>query len=158
MGDPTGADVGGRGPLGVSGPPGWLLTVFRDQRVVFLGVGAVNTAIGAFWFVLFEVTLGRVLGYILVLLGAHVFSVLCAFVLYRRLVFNVRGHVTRDLARFELVYLSALGVNLLLLPLLVEVAGLPVIPAQFLIVGVTAAMSFFGHKHFSFTRPGRRVP
>ena len=40
-----------------------------------------------------------------------------------------------------------------LLPLLVEIAGLPVLVSQFLIVGITSLMSWFGHKHFSFRRP-----
>jgi len=31
-------------PVGMSGPPGWLLRVVRDQRVAFLVVGAINTA------------------------------------------------------------------------------------------------------------------
>jgi putative flippase GtrA len=81
--------------------------------------------------------------------------VLCAFVLHRRLVFRVTGNVLVDLVRFEMVYLGGLGINAILLPVLVEVAQLPVIMSQFLIVSVTALVSFFGHKHFSFRRPPR---
>lgn len=142
-------------PAGMEGERGPLLRLVRDQRIAFLGVGVANTIIGGFWFVFLELAVGHVVGYLVVLLAAHVASVVSAFILYRRVVFRVRRHVWRDLARFELVYVSALGVNLVLLPLLVEVAGLPVIPAQFLVVGVTAVMSFFGHKHFSFRRRGR---
>lgn len=126
--------------------------VSGDQRVAFLGVGAVNTLIGAGFFIGLQLTLGRVVHYLVVLLVAHVLSVLCAFVLHRRVVFRVRGNVLVDLARFETVYLGALAVNLAALPALVEVAGLPVIPAQLLVVGGTALMSWFGHKHFSFRR------
>ena len=64
------------------------------------------------------------------LLISHVIGVLCAFVLHRRFVFRVRGHVWLDLARFWSVNLAALGVNAVLLPLFVELAGLPVILAQ----------------------------
>jgi putative flippase GtrA len=129
----------------------------RDQRVAFMGVGAFNTLIGAVFFVALELTLGRVAGYLVVLLFAHVLSVLCAFVLHRRLVFRVTGNVLVDLVRFEMVYLSGLAINMVLLPVLVEVVQLPVILSQFLIVSVTALVSFFGHKHFSFRRSSRTV-
>jgi len=127
----------------------------RDQRVAFMGVGAFNTLMGAVFFVTLELTLGRLLGYLVVLLMAHVLSVLCAFGLHRRLVFRVTGNVLVDLVRFEMVYLSGLAINMVLLPVLVEVVQLPVILSQFLIVSVTALVSFFGHKHFSFRRSPR---
>lgn len=143
-------------PAGMSGPPGWLLRVVRDQRVVFLAVGAVNTVIGYFFFAAFLLLLGKrwdePWGYLAALACAHVVSVLCAFVLYRYVVFKVRGHLLGDLWRFETVYLSALAVNFVLLPVLVEIAQLPVLLAQALIVSVTSAMSWVGHKRFSFQR------
>lgn len=135
--------VGDRGPL---------LSLVRNDKVAFVIVGVVNTVVGALWFVLFESTIGTIAGYMVSLVLAHVAAVLCAFVLYRTLVFRVRGHVLRDLVRFELVYLTALGVNAVLLPLAVEVGGLAPIPAQLGIVFVTAVLSYLGHKHFSFRR------
>ena len=142
-------------PAGMSGPPGPLLRLIRDQRVAFLIVGGVNTAVGFGWFVVFELTVGRLLGdfgYLATLACAHVASVLCAFVLYRRFVFRVRGHVLRDLLRFEMVYLVSLGINFIALPLLVEFAHLVPIAAQALIVVVTTLVSWFGHRGFSFRR------
>ena len=144
---------------GMSGPPGWLFRVVRDQRVAFLVVGAANTVIGISWFAVFLVTVGQVWGqpwgYLASLACSHVLSVLCAFVLYRFVVFRVRGHVLADLWRFETVYLSALAVNFVMLPLLVEIAGLPVLLAQAMIVLLTSVISWVGHKHFSFQRPQR---
>jgi putative flippase GtrA len=104
-------------------------------------------------FAALELALRDVLSYLVVLVMAHVIGVLEAFYLYRRTVFRVEGSILRDLARFESVYLLALAVNLVLLPLLVEVGRLPVIASQALIVIITACLSFFGHKHFSFRRP-----
>lgn len=127
----------------------------RDQRVAFVGVGAVNTVLGVAFFVGLELTLGRIAGYIVVLLVAHVLSVLCAFMLHRQLVFRVRGGVLLDLGRFEMVYIGGLGVNMVLLPFLVEVVGLPVIAAQLAVVCILAPMSFLGHRHFSFRRSSR---
>jgi putative flippase GtrA len=143
-------------PGGMTGPPGLLLRVIRDQRVAFLVVGAINTVVGFLFFVGFLATVGqrwsRPWGYLAAVACTHVFSVLFAFVLYRFVVFRVRGHVLADLWRFETVYLLALAVNFATLPLLVEIAQLPVLLAQALIVIVTSVMSWVGHKHYSFRR------
>jgi putative flippase GtrA len=139
-------------PGDMSAPPGWLLRVVRDQRVAFLAVGATNTVIGYLLFAAILLLLGQRL-YLVALVSAYVISVLIAFVLYRSLVFRVRGHVLRDLWRFVTVYLAAFAVNLVVLPLLVEFAHLRVLVAQALIVLITSLMSWVGHKHYSFRRP-----
>ncbi|WP_111766327.1 GtrA family protein [Nakamurella deserti] len=139
-------------PAGMTGDAGPLLRLIRDQRVAFLLVGGANTAIGFAWFVLFEHLVGDTLGYMVALLFAHIAAVLCAFVLYRTFVFRVRGHVLRDLARFEVVQLTALGINVVFLPLLKEVVGLPVLLAQLIVTAGTVLMSFFAHRGFSFRR------
>ena len=139
-------------PGGISGPPGWLLRVVRDQRVAFLVVGAINTLVGYLVFAGFLLTVGKQWHYLAALACAHVISVLFAFVLYRFVVFRVRGHVLADLWRFETVYLSALAVNFVLLPVLVEIVHLKVLLAQALIVLVTSVMSWVGHSRFSFRR------
>jgi len=138
-------------PGGMSGPPGWLLQVVRDQRVAFLSIGAVNTGVGFLCFAGFLALLGQQ-RYMATLVCAHIVSVLIAFVLYRYVVFRVRGHLLRDLWRFETVYLVALAVNLVLLPLLVQLVHLPVLLAQALILVVTALICWVGHMHFSFRR------
>uniref|UniRef100_UPI003F9E883F GtrA family protein n=1 Tax=Mycobacterium sp. TaxID=1785 RepID=UPI003F9E883F len=125
----------------------------RDQRVAFLIVGGMNTVIGAVWFVLFLWLLPQgTVGYLSALLGSNTAAVLSAFVLYRRFVFRVSGHVLRDLARFELVNLSTLSVNFAALPLLVEVFGWPVLLSQLLITGATVVYTWFAHRGFSFRR------
>jgi putative flippase GtrA len=139
-------------PAGMSGQPGWLLQVIRDQRVAFLFVGGINTVVGIVSFAGFLVTVGQRSHYLVVLVCAHVVSVLIAFVLYRFVVFRVRGHVLSDLWRFETVYLVALAVNFVLLPVLVEIAHLPVLLAQALVMLVTSVMSWVGHKNYSFRR------
>lgn len=142
-----------RPPAGMTGVPGPLLRLIRDQRVAFLIVGGINTAIGTGWFVLFLWLFPHgAAGYLGALVCAHIAAVLCAFVLYRRFVFRVTGHVLRDLARFELVNLSTLGFNLAALPVLVEMFGWPVLPSQLVVTGVTVVYSWFAHRGFSFRR------
>lgn len=140
--------------------PGWLLTAVKDQRVAFLGVGVVNTLVGFVAFFGFDDLYAAaapgwpgVLHNTVVLACAHVVTVLVAFVLYRYLVFRVRGHLWRDLARFESVYLTSIAVNWVLLNLLVEVAHWSAKLAQTVILVLQVLLSWFGHKHFSFRRP-----
>lgn len=141
-----------RPPAGMAGEPGPLLRLVRDHRVAFLLVGGLNTLIGFACFVGYQWLLERQLGYLVVLLCAHVTAVLCAFALYRRFVFRVRGHVWRDLGRFEVVNLGALAFNVVALTLMVELLDAPVLLSQVIITGVTTLISFFGHRGFSFRR------
>lgn len=140
-------------------PPGILLRLIRDKRIAFLVVGGINTLNGFILFVIFDATVGRyldvavnrVVGSLVTLALMHVIAVLCAFVLYRRFVFRVRGHVWRDLARFETVYLVSITINAVLLPILVEL-GLNRLVAQVLIMVLTTIVSYVGHNRFSFRR------
>lgn len=140
-------------------PPGPLLRLIRDQRVAFLGVGAVNTVVGLGIFVVCSETLGhpvdhrfgKIAAAIATLGVTHVLSVLFAFVMHRRFVFHVRGHLWRDLARFWSVYLTAAAFNIVALPSLVQL-GLGRIQAQLIIVAAITLMTYFGHRHFSFRR------
>jgi putative flippase GtrA len=133
--------------------PGPLLRLIRDRRVAYLVVGCFNTANAFFLFVVAQLLLGSSFaGYMGALLISHVIGVLCAFVLHRRFVFRVRGHVWLDLARFEVVNLAALGLNAVLLPLFVEVVGLPVVAAQVVAGALAVVGTYFGHLLFSFRR------
>jgi putative flippase GtrA len=137
---------------GTVAPPDRRWTPLDDQRLRFLLGGTFNTIVGISIFAALQLTVGRVVHYLVVLVVAHVLSVLAAFCVQRTFVFRVRGTLLRDLVRFQLVYLGALAVNLAVLPLLVELAHLPVITAQALAVLVIPVISYFGHKHFSFRR------
>lgn len=126
----------------------------RDQRVRFLAVGATNTVVGYLVFSGFTlwVFADVYLGYLLSLALSYAVGITLAFVLYRRFVFLVHGHLLRDFARFVSVYLVAIGINAPALPLLVEVAHVPPLLAQLIILVATTLLSFFGHKKFSFRR------
>jgi putative flippase GtrA len=142
-----------------SAPPGPLIRLVRDQRVAFLVVGAINTVIGFAIFIACSESVGhfvdhrfgKVAGSVVTVVITHVGSVLSAFVMHRRFVFHVRGHVLRDLVRFWSVYLAAGAINIVALPVLVEF-GLHRIPAQVIIVASNTLLSYFGHRHFSFRR------
>lgn len=132
---------------------------WRDQRVLFVLVGGLNTVIGFVVFVSLDMSLGRVVdsainttvGSIATLSVSQMISVMIAFVLHRKLVFRVRGHVWLDLLRFQGVYVVTFLVNLALLPLLVALE-VPRIGAQAGIVAAMTVLSYMAHRHFSFRR------
>ncbi|MFE5409115.1 GtrA family protein [Microbacterium sp. NPDC056569] len=134
-------------------PPGPLMKIVKDKRVLFLAVGAANTLIGFLWYTLFLWLFHSLPGgYMIALVVAQIVSVLCAFVLYRHIVFRVKGHVWRDLLRFSSVYAVSFAINLVMLPVLVEVLHIHPLVAQIAIVTVTTIVSYVGHNYFSFHR------
>lgn len=128
--------------------------LIRDQRVRFLAVGATNTIVGYLIFaVLTQWVFASVfLGYLISLAFSYIGSISLAFVLYRRFVFVVKGRLVGDFVRFVSVYLVAIGINALALPVLVEFVGIPPLLSQAIILFATTLLSFFGHKYFSFRR------
>ena len=141
-------------------PPGPLLRLVSDQRVAYLIVGTFNTANAFFLFIVAQWILGDALRRLHVQLAD----------LPRHRRCSARSCCTAgsssgsagtcwlDLARFELVNLAALGFNAVLLPLFVEVGGLPVIVAQVVAGGLAVIGTYFAHLLFSFRRPHPSEP
>ena len=136
----------------VTGAPGPLMRVVKNQAFAFLLVGGFNTVLGTLWFIGWQLALGEEFGYHFAIVAGYACNVLCAFAMYRYLVFRVRGQFLRDLCRFVVVNLSAFLLNLALMTLAVSVFGFPPIPAQIAITAVSATASFFGYRDFSFRR------
>ncbi|MCU1538523.1 MAG: hypothetical protein JWP82_2874 [Humibacillus sp.] len=149
-------------PPGVGGgEDGVLLRLIKDRRVAFLFVGALNTAIGTIWFALFDWWLGarwNGYGHYPALVITYAVSILCAFVLYRKIVFKVHGNVWRDLRRFATVYLSSFAVNLVLLWVMIHVFHWHPFLSQCLITFVTTIFSWVGHNRYSFKRADDETP
>ncbi|MFZ2175897.1 MAG: GtrA family protein, partial [Rhodococcus sp. (in: high G+C Gram-positive bacteria)] len=135
--------------------PGPLMRVVKKQGLAFLLVGGFNTVLGTAWFIVWQLALGDQLGYHFAIIAGYLTNVMCAFAMYRYLVFEVRGHFIRDLWRFVVVNFGAFALNLALMTLTVSVFGVSPIPAQIAITAVTATASFFGYRDFSFSRKKR---
>jgi putative flippase GtrA len=126
-----------------------------DERVRFLLVGGFNTVFGYGLFALFELTIGRYVGYLGCLYIAAAIATVVAFILHRRITYRVAGtgSVVIDFLRFSIVYVVTLALNSLALPLLVELAHIAPLIAQAAITIIATVLSYFGHKFFSFRRP-----
>jgi len=135
----------------------FLQRLARDQKVRFLAVGAVNTGLGFALFVTFDLLVFRSVpfGYLISLAVSYSIAITVAFVLYRRFVFQVSGRIVSDFLKFIGVYVVAIGVNAAALPVLVEIVDLSPLLAQGIVLVCTTAISYFGHRGFSFRRPSK---
>lgn len=66
------------------------------------------------------------------------------------LVFHSRGHVSAEIGRAFFVYLPLQALSSISLWLLVSKAGMHPLTGQLLTVGVSAVLSYLGHKYFTF--------
>ena len=139
-------------PAGMSGSPGPLMRIIKNQPFAFLLVGGVNTTLGTGWFIVWQLLIGERYGYHAALVLGYLCNVLCAFAMYRYLVFRVRGHFFRDLLRFFVVNFGAFLANISLMTVAVSFLHFPPIPSQWVVTAVMAVVSFFGYRDFSFRR------
>lgn len=125
-----------------------------DEKVRFVIVGGINTALGYSLFVVFELTMGNRIGYLGSLYLSYALASIVAFILHRRFTFRAMesGSVIVDFLRFQSVYVVSLLVNTAALPLLVEVFRISPLVSQAIITVLTTLISYFGHKWFSFRR------
>src|SRR5947207_11539554 len=116
------------------------------EQVLYLVVGGWNTVFGYGVWALLQFLLGEHLHYLLVVLIAWPIAVLNAYLGYRYLVFNSRGSILRELPRFSLVYLTTLGINLVLLPIALRVLPFTIYVVQALLTVIVVVGSYLGHK------------
>lgn len=98
----------------------------------------------------------RVIGrhYMVAILAAQAVTIGCAFPAYRSLVFESRGRLGTDFARFLSVWASGAIAGVVGTPFLVEVFGMDPLAAQVLAIIVIAVGSYLGHRFFSFRNHG----
>lgn len=88
--------------------------------------------------------------YMIAIAVAQVVTIAAAFPAYRTIVFESSGRVWSDFVRFLGVWASGAFAGILLTPALVEIAGMPPLPAQIIAIAIVAVGSFLGHHFFSF--------
>jgi putative flippase GtrA len=128
---------------GMRRPANWL------QLVRFGLVGGFGFVVNLAVYSLFVHPIG--VDYRVAAVAAWLVAVLNNFVLNRHWTFDARGGVAQtQAARFIVVSLVAFGVNLLLLTLFVESAGVAKVPAQALAVAASMPFNFLGNKLWTF--------
>jgi putative flippase GtrA len=124
-------------------PANWL------QLVRFGLVGGLGFLVNIAVYTLFVHSIG--VDYRVAAVAAWLVAVANNFILNRHWTFDARDGLARFQAiRFLVVSLAAFAFSLLLLTLLVEVAGVPKVPAQALAVVGATPLNFLGNKLWSF--------
>jgi putative flippase GtrA len=139
-------------PLGRTGTVARAVDLLRRRReqILYLVIGAWNTAFGYGIWALLQFLLGDRLHYLAIILIAWPIAVLNAYAGYRIVVFRSDGPILRELPRFALVYVSTLAINLVLLPILLAVLPFTIYVTQALLTAIVVIGSYLGHRSFSF--------
>ena len=121
------------------------------SKIDYLLVGGVNTAIGLSAFpALYFLTKPYNPHYMIVLAVSQVFCVTAAFFIYKHLVFRTKGNYLSEYMKFSAFYSAYFVINLMVMPILVEVAGMNPVKSQILIsIGIIIS-SYFWHSKITF--------
>lgn len=139
----------------------------HGEKLRFLVVGGWNTLVGYALFAIalwaFEPLLAplaasdqRVVAwigehyYLLVQWLVWVVAVVHSTLMLKWFAFRSKGHWLSEIGRAYLVYLPMQGVSSFLLWLFSGVLGIPPLLGQLLTVGISAVLSYLGHKNFTF--------
>lgn len=125
-----------------------LITSSEDARRIFkfVCVGLLNTFIGygAFFILSFF------LNYIVALVVAHFIGVTNSYLWNKYWTFQVKKFRPAELIKFNIVYLVALGANMLILYIAVERLAVDPRLGQLFVLPLVTLLSYFGHKYWSF--------
>jgi len=122
----------------------------RREQLLYLVVGAWNTAFGYGVWALLQYLLGGRLHYLHIVFISWPIALLNAYLGYRYFVFRSSGPVLSELPRFAVVYVVSLIANLALLPIALTVLPFNIYVVQALLLGVVVVSSYLAHKYYSF--------
>lgn len=115
---------------------------------MIVGAGTNVIYFGLFW--LGWHLLEPILPYLVVTVLANFGTALLMYPAYRGFVFGSSTGWLRGFAKFYTVYLFGLGCSLLGLPLLIELLGVPVLPAQAVVILLVPVASYLLHRSWTF--------
>src|SRR5882724_11466034 len=123
----------------------------HETKVRFLLAGALNTVFGlAAYPTFFFLLAPRKLHYMVVLGITQVICVAFSYLTNKFLVFRTAGNYLRGSGKFVLFHLSYFLVNLVALPLLVEIVGMSPVWGQTLFAVAVIITSYFWHSNITF--------
>src|SRR5690348_7418039 len=136
--------------MGVRNTHGILSRILERQETRFVLVGIANTIIGYLLFIFVVTAAEKRVGATLCLVISYCIALPISFSMQRIFVFRVSGGLLSQFVRFCIANSSIFLANLAFLPVAIALTkGDPII-TQGIFVVVSAIVSFFAHKHFSF--------
>lgn len=126
--------------------------ILADRRVRYLEVGGIAAVTYYGIFSAGWLLSGHRIPYLAMAVIANFLCGVLTYPLYRRQVFQATGPWIPGFLKFYLVCLWALGFSLVGLPLLVEIAKVPVLIAQAIIIVVSPVINYQMSKYWAFRR------
>ena len=126
----------------------------HGTKIRFLFTGALNTVFGlAAYPTLYFLLVPLRVHYMIVLGITQIVNMTFSFLTNKFLVFRTSGNYLREGGRFVLFHLSYFLINLIALPMLVEIAGMRPVWGQTLFAIIVIVTSYFWHSNITFASP-----
>jgi len=122
----------------------------HEDKIRFLLAGGWNTLVGYATFIALYFLFNKYIHYMFLVIFANILSISNAYISYKFFVFRTKGNYLKEYLRFYVVYSFSIAVNIIIMPILVEIFRIHPIMAQGLMVFITMIISYIGHKYFSF--------
>jgi putative flippase GtrA len=123
----------------------------HETKVRFLLAGALNTVVGLAAYPTFYFLLAPLKLHYMVVLGiTQIICIAFSYLTNKFLVFRTVGNYVRESGRFGLFHLVYFIVNLVALPFLVEIVGMPPVWGQTLFAVLVIVSSYFWHSKITF--------
>lgn len=120
------------------------------EKIRFLFVGGINTAMGYGVFTGLYLAFGDRQNYLLVLVFSFLISASFAFLNLKYFVFLSKGRIKQQYIRTLISYGITLGLSLFFLWVFVDGFKMPILLSQALNILIIAIITYLIHKYFSF--------
>jgi putative flippase GtrA len=126
--------------------------VIDVQKLRYLAVGGVNTVVGyGIGVAAYQQLVGSLHIFVIGIL-ANIVAITFSFLTYKTLVFRTNGHWLQEYLKAYVVYGGVAVFGIVLLWLFVNQIGLSIWIAQGLVTMLTVAVSYIGHKRYTFSK------
>jgi len=130
----------------------------HEKKVRFLIVGGVNTMVGLSVYPILFILLKPIgFGYMEVLFLAQVICITFSFISNKYFVFKTKGNIKKEYVKFFMFYGFYLALNVICLPVMVEMIKITPIIAQTLFSIAIIVSSYFWHNFITFKQPKESV-
>ena len=130
----------------------------HEKKVRFLIAGGVNTMVGlSVYPILFILLKPFGFGYMEVLFLAQVICITFSFISNKYFVFKTKGNIKKEYVKFFVFYGFYLALNVIFLPVMVEMIKITPIVAQTLFSIAIIVTSYFWHNFITFKQPKESV-
>jgi len=130
----------------------------HEKKVRFLIAGGVNTMVGLSVYPILFILLKPIgFGYMEVLFLAQVICITFSFISNKYFVFKTKGNIKKEYVKFFMFYGFYLALNVICLPVMVEMIKITPIVAQTLFSIAIIVSSYFWHNFITFKQPKESV-